>query len=68
VSDEHIARECPQLAAAAPYFKAPWFQSTFELGLEMLLKGVGDARAALLANSTRAPKPVVRPKAVGVDA
>jgi len=67
VSDEYIARECPQLAVAAPYFKAPWFQSTFELGLEMLLKGIGDARAASLANLARPPKPVVRPKAPGVD-
>jgi AcrR family transcriptional regulator len=66
-SDEYIARECPQLAAAAPYFKAPWFQSTFELGLEMLLKGIDDARGALPASSTRSPKPVVRPKAFGVD-
>jgi AcrR family transcriptional regulator len=63
VSDEYIGRECPHLAAAAPYFKAPWFQSTFELGLEMLLKGIGDARAAALANLAKSPKPVVRPKA-----
>ena len=62
VSDEYIARECPHLAAAAPYFKAPWFRSTFELGLEMLLKGIGDARAAALANLAKSPKPVVRPK------
>jgi AcrR family transcriptional regulator len=68
VSDEYIARECPQLAAAAPYFKSPWFESTFELGLEMLLKGIDDARSASVASSTRAPKPVVRPKAFGVDA
>jgi AcrR family transcriptional regulator len=67
VSDEHIVRECPQLAASAPYFKAPWFQSTFELGFEMLLKGIDDAREALLANAARAPKPVVRPKAWGAD-
>ena len=67
-SDEYIARVCPQLAAAAPYFKAPWFESTFELGLQMLLKGIADARAALLAGATRSPKPVVRPKAFGVDA
>ena len=63
VSDEYVARECPQLAASAPYFKAPWFHSTFELGLEMLLKGIDDARAPLPANAARAPKPVVRPKA-----
>jgi AcrR family transcriptional regulator len=67
-SEEYIALECPQLAAAAPYFKASWFQSTFELGLEMLLKGIDDARATSLASSTRSPKPVVRPKALGADA
>jgi len=67
VSDEYIARECPQLAAAAPYFKAPWFESTFELGLEMLLKGIEEVRAALLANPARSPKPILRPKASGVD-
>jgi AcrR family transcriptional regulator len=66
-SDEYIARECPQLAAAAPYFKAPWFQSTFGLGLEMLLKGIDDARGALPASAARSPKPVVRPKAPGGD-
>ena len=68
VSDEYVARECPRLAAARPYFKAPGFESTFELGLEMLLKGIADARGALLANSMRSPKPVVRPKAFGGDA
>lgn len=68
VSDEYIAAECPQLAAAAPYFKAPWFQSTFELGFEMLLKGIDDMRGSLLAQGARPPKPVVRPKAGGVDA
>jgi AcrR family transcriptional regulator len=65
ISDEYISRECPQLAASAPYFKATWFDSTFELGFDMLLKGIGEARATLLSN-TRSPKPVVRPKA-GAD-
>jgi AcrR family transcriptional regulator len=68
VSDEYIARECPQLAASAPYFKAPWFQSTFELGFEMLLKGIEETRTSLLASLARLPKPVVRPKAGGADA
>ena len=67
-SDDYIARECPQLALSAPFFKAPWFESTFELGLEVLLKGIEEARAALLANGSRAPKPVVRPKSGGTDA
>ena len=33
VTDEFIARECPRLAAAAPFFKRPYFESTFELRL-----------------------------------
>ena len=68
VSDEYVARECPQLAASAPYFKAPWFQSTFELGFEMLLNGIDHMRASLPAHAARSPKPVVRPKAGGMDA
>jgi AcrR family transcriptional regulator len=48
VSDEYIARECPHLAAAAPYFKPEWWDSTFELGLETLLAGM---RAAALSRS-----------------
>ena len=40
VSDEYIARECPRLTAAAPYFKPEWWDSTFELGLEALLAGM----------------------------
>ena len=63
VTSEFIARECPGLAAAAPYFKRPYFESTFELGFEMLLKGIADRRATLLASAARVPKPVVRPKA-----
>ena len=63
VADEFIARECPRLAAAAPYFKRPHFESTFGLGLEMMLKGIAELRAGLLANARPSPKPVVRPKA-----
>ena len=67
VSDDYIARECPHLAAAAPYFKREYFESTFELGLEMLLKGIADLRSGprvpAPASAPRAPKPVVRPKA-----
>ena len=62
VADEYIVREAPRLAAAAPYFKRSHFDSTFESGLEIMLKGIADQRANLLA-SRRAPKPVVRPKA-----
>ena len=68
VSDEYVARECPQLSASAPYFKAPWFQSTFELGFDMLLNGIDHMRASLPEHVARSPKPVVRPKAGGMDA
>ena len=63
VNDEYVARECPRLAAATPYFKRPHFESTFELGFEMMLRGIADLRAAMPAEAPRAPKPVVRPKA-----
>ena len=63
VTDEFIARECPHLAAAAPYFKHPHFESTFDMGFEIMLRGIADLRAAPPAEVPRAPKPVVRPKA-----
>ena len=53
------------LAAAAPYFKSAWWDSTFDLGLESLLASMrtaaGDAKA-MRARETFAPKPVIRPK------
>jgi AcrR family transcriptional regulator len=61
VADADIASVAPLLAAAAPYFKRPHFDSTFDLGFEILLRGLAEQRASLLANA-RAPKPVVRPK------
>ena len=67
VSDEFIDRECPLLATSAPHFKRPWFESTFELGFEMLLNDIAELRAKIFANPSRAPKPVVRPKAAGAD-
>ena len=62
VSDDYIAAECPRLAAAARYFKRPYFDSTFELGFELILKGIAESREALLATARPAPKPTVRPK------
>ena len=60
---ETIARDCPHLAASAPFFKRPHFESTFELGFEMMLRGIALLRATMPANGARTPKPVVRPKA-----
>ncbi len=37
-------------------------ETTFELGFEMLLKGIADLRSAMPAEVPRAGKPVVRPK------
>lgn len=37
VSGEFIERECPRLAAAAPYFQPRHWDATFELGIESLL-------------------------------
>ena len=63
VTDAFVARECPHLLTAAPYFTRPYFESTFELGLEMMLRGIADLRATLVPEISRTPKPVVRPKA-----
>ena len=63
VGNEYVARECPRLAAAAHFFKRPYFDSTFDLGFEIMLMGIADLRATLSANARPAPKPVVRPKA-----
>ena len=62
VADQFIARESPRLAAAAPYFKRPHFESTFGLGFEMMLRGIAELRSSLLAETANTPKPVVRPK------
>jgi hypothetical protein len=62
VANPRIAREFPRLAAAAPFFKQPYFESTFELGFEIMLQGIADLRARLLAEPRGAPKPVVHPK------
>ncbi len=61
VSDAYVAEHCPNLAASAPYFKSPWWDSTFELGLESLLGALRAASAAPSAVAI-APKPVIRPK------
>ena len=39
VTDEYIAEHCPRLAAAAPYFKKPHWDATFELGISALMAG-----------------------------
>ena len=61
VSDTYVAEHCPSLAAAAPYFKSAWWDSTFDLGLESLLDALRAAAAASPAVAI-APKPVIHPK------
>jgi len=62
VGDDYVSAECPRLASAAPYFKRPHFDSTFEFGFELILKGIAESREALLAKVRTLPKPIVRPK------
>jgi hypothetical protein len=40
VTDAEVARDCPNLAAVAPYFKPQHFERTFAAGLEMLLQNM----------------------------
>ena len=54
VSGEFIARECPQLVAAAPYFQQTQWDATFALGVDALLAAL-KREAAHLAR-TRAVK------------
>jgi hypothetical protein len=46
VDDAFIARECPRLVAAAPYFKAAQWDATWRLGIDALLAaGAGETGA-----------------------
>ena len=46
VEDAFVVRECPNLIAAAPYFKEPHWDATFELGVDALIaKGKADLAA-----------------------
>jgi AcrR family transcriptional regulator len=44
VSDAEIVRDCPNLAAVAPYFKPQHFEPTFAQGLELLLDSIARLR------------------------
>jgi AcrR family transcriptional regulator len=65
VTEQYIVRECPQLVRAAPFFKQPYFDSTFDLGFEIMLKGIAELREALVPESRGAPKPVIHLKRSG---
>jgi AcrR family transcriptional regulator len=62
VSDDFIARECPHLAAAAPYAKPEHWDRTFALGLDALLEGLAAPADRYVADAARLPKPVIHPK------
>jgi AcrR family transcriptional regulator len=53
---DFIARECPTLAASAPYFQSRHWDATFDLGIELLLAGISQAagRSGPTSNSKRA--------------
>ncbi len=40
VADEFIVRHCPTLIAAAPFFKEPHWDATFDYGVELLIQGM----------------------------
>jgi len=40
VSNEFIARECPRLIEAAPYFQQPHWDKTFDLGVELVIEAL----------------------------
>jgi AcrR family transcriptional regulator len=64
VSDAYVTEHCPRLAAAAPYFKPAFWDSTFALGLESLLAAIraGSAAHTSPLGQNSAPKPVIHPK------
>ena len=49
-----IARECPHLAAAAPYFQEAHWDATFEMGVDLLLAGMRRKSPPGAAGSHRA--------------
>jgi AcrR family transcriptional regulator len=62
VSDEFIARECPRLAAAAPYARVEYWDRTFAFGLDALLGRLVAPTRELIADASLLPKPVIHPK------
>jgi AcrR family transcriptional regulator len=58
VSDDYIARECPHLAAVAPYFKPEQWDATFEYGLDALVRRAHEDAAARGASEATKPRPV----------
>ena len=55
VSNQFIARECPTLVRAAPYFKSEHWDKTFALGVEALIWAMQREVEALGQGADRAP-------------
>ncbi len=55
VSDELIQRECPNLIAAAPYFKEQHWDATFDYGVDALLRRIGGAQGTTASRGKRTP-------------
>jgi AcrR family transcriptional regulator len=57
VDDAFIARHCPRLAAAAPYFRAQEWEATFDAGLDALFAGLETPRGGLSRQSHESRQP-----------
>jgi len=55
VDDAFIARECPRLVAAAPYFQASQWDATWRLGIDALLAAGAGETSARSAPEVTAP-------------
>lgn len=54
VDDAFVERECPNLVAAAPFFKEPHWDTTFALGIDAL---IAKAKADVASKRRAAPAP-----------
>jgi AcrR family transcriptional regulator len=52
VSDDYVAQHCPNLIACAPHFQERHWDAIFELGVEMLLRGLQEPRPAAAKRRT----------------
>jgi len=62
VDDAFIARECPRLVAAAPYFQASQWDATWLLGIDALLAAGGLAAGAPARAPAARDAPRSRPR------
>jgi AcrR family transcriptional regulator len=61
VDDAFIARECPHLIAAAPYFREQHWDATFEYGIEALLRSAREDAAVRRRRAPAARRPTRQP-------